>query len=110
MRRLLALWLALVPVQPALAAMAPPPPSPAARCTSHGCCARPRGTQPPAKARACHGSSAGFIVAACTHDPVMAAPAGLAPHLASGSPRVFGLAADDAVPGLAPRSVPDAFP
>jgi hypothetical protein len=111
MRRLLVLWLAFVPVQPALAAIAPPPPAPAALCTSHGCCARPRGPRPAAAARAsCHGSTAGYIVAACTHDPVMAAPAGVAPHLASRSPRVLAPAADTAVPDPAERFVSDAFP
>lgn len=111
MRRLLALWLALVPVQPAVAAIAPPPPDPAAAlCTSHGCCARPGGLRRPATARSCHGSSAGYIVAACAHDPVMAAPAGTAPYLAAAPVAedvLVALALASSVPAPA---VPDAFP
>jgi hypothetical protein len=109
MRRLLALWLSLVPVQPALAAIAPPPDR-AALCTSHGCCARPAIPRRPAAARSCHGSSAGSILAACAHDPVMAAPASTPPYLAASAVGGFVLDVHAVAPPMATRAVPDAFP
>ena len=84
MRRLLAAWLALVPIQPALAEIAPEPSS-AAVCGMHACRCRKPGTAPrAAEPRSCHESRGGAMTAGCNHDPVTeAAPAGTAPYLAA---------------------------
>ena len=84
MRRLLAAWLALVPIQPALAEIAPQPSSPAL-CGMHACkCRKPDASPRAAAPRSCHESNPGYMTAGCTHDPVSeAAPAGTAPYLAA---------------------------
>jgi len=83
MRRLLAAWLSLVPIQPALAEIAPQPSSPAL-CGMHACrCRKPEAPRAAAP-RSCHESNAGYMTAGCSHDPLTeAAPAGTAPYLAA---------------------------
>ena len=84
MRRLLAAWLALAPVQPALAELMPEPSTPAL-CGMHACrCRKPDAAPRAAASRSCHESAAGYMSAACDHDPqTEAAPAGSAPYLAA---------------------------
>ena len=92
MRRLLAFWLALVPVQPALAELAPAA-SEAAVCSMHACRCRTPAERRQAPRPSCHESRDGYVSAACTHDPVaIEAPAGIAPFLVSAVPAPVVLA------------------
>jgi hypothetical protein len=80
-RQLLAAWLAVAPAQPALAQITPAPPE-AALCHAHECRCRRTPAAREAAPRSCHRSEAGFMSAACDHDPETAVSAtGSAPYL-----------------------------
>ena len=109
-RRLLAAWLALLPVTPVVAEMLPPA-AETALCGPHACRCRKPAARREAAPRSCHESAGGYVSAACNHDPIAAAsPSGTAPYLVA--PRIEVAPPVARVTALAPRVAawPDAFP